>query len=51
MAAEHDVDRLVRDAFFAKAASGVLVKVGAARPDYLSISASYRALDWKVICH
>jgi FkbM family methyltransferase len=49
MTAEHDVDRLVRDAFFARAASGVLVEVGAAKPDYLSISASYRALGWKVI--
>jgi FkbM family methyltransferase len=49
MAAEHDVDRLVRDAFFAGAASGVLVEVGAARPDYLSISASYRGQGWKII--
>lgn len=49
MAAEHDVDRLVRDSFFTNAASGVLVEVGAAKPDYLSISASYRTLGWKVI--
>lgn len=49
MAAEHDVDRVVRDAFFAKTTNGVLVEVGAARPEYLSISASYRALGWKVI--
>jgi hypothetical protein len=49
MAAEHDVDQVVRDAFFAETTDGVLVEVGAARPEYLSISASYRALGWKVI--
>ena len=49
MAAEHDVDHVVRDAFFAKTTNGVLVEVGAARPKYLSISASYRALGWKII--
>lgn len=49
MAAEHDVDRLVRDAFFGDTSNGVLVEVGAAKPDYLSISASFRALGWKVI--
>jgi FkbM family methyltransferase len=49
MAAENDVDRVVRDAFFANSASGVLVEVGAAKPDYLSIGASYRALGWTVI--
>lgn len=49
MAAEHDVDRLVREEFFTGYGPGVLVEVGAARPDYLSISASYRDLGWKVI--
>lgn len=49
MAAEHDIDRIVQTAFFNKARSGVLVEVGAARPDYLSISASFRGLGWKVI--
>ena len=49
MAAEHDVDRLVREAFFANSVSGVLVEVGAAKPDYLSIGESYRARGWKVI--
>jgi FkbM family methyltransferase len=49
MTAEHDVDRRVREAFFPKAKSGVLVEVGAARPDFLSIGASFHTLGWKVI--
>lgn len=49
MAAEGHVDRLVREAFFRNRDSGVLVEVGAARPDYLSIGASFRALGWQVI--
>lgn len=49
MAAEGNVDRLVREAFFADHETGVLVEVGAARPDYLSISASFRALGWTII--
>jgi FkbM family methyltransferase len=49
MAAEGNVDRVVRDAFFAGIRNGVLVEVGAAMPDYLSIGASFRALGWKVI--
>ena len=49
MAAEHDIDRIVRDAFFNDRSNGVIVEVGAARPDYLSISASFRELGWSVI--
>ncbi len=49
MAAEGHVDRLVLDAFFRNRSKGVVVEVGAARPDYLSIGASFRALGWKVI--
>lgn len=49
MAAEHDIDLIVREEFFQDQPPGVLVEVGAARPDYLSISASYRALGWKII--
>lgn len=49
MSAEHDVDRIVREEFFPGQGKGVLVEVGAARPDYLSISASFRELGWKVI--
>jgi FkbM family methyltransferase len=49
MAAEDNVDRVVRDAFFAGVKNGVLVEVGAAMPDYLSIGASFRGLGWKVI--
>jgi FkbM family methyltransferase len=49
MTAEHDVDLLVWEGFFANSVSGVLVEVGAARPDYLSIGSSFRARGWKVI--
>jgi FkbM family methyltransferase len=49
MGAECDVDLIVRDALFSDRKNGVLVEVGAARPDYLSISASYRALGWKIV--
>lgn len=50
MAAESDVDRHVWAAFFAKRETpGVLVEIGAARPDYLSISASFRRRGWKII--
>lgn len=47
--AEGNVDRIVRERFFADQSSGVVVEVGAARPDYLSISALYRSLGWKVV--
>ena len=50
MTAEMDVDRHIWEAFFAdRTAPGVLVEVGAARPDYLSISASFRRRGWKVV--
>jgi FkbM family methyltransferase len=60
MAAEHDIDVVVRDHFFPRPAqkilgifprrnSKVIIEVGAARPDYLSIGASFRKLGWKVI--
>src|SRR5271165_2783567 len=47
--AEGDVDRKVRARFFPDQASGVLVEVGAAQPDYLSVGASYRDLGWDVV--
>jgi FkbM family methyltransferase len=49
MAAEHDVDRGRARCVLRWGDGGVLVEIGAARPDYLSISASYRALGWKII--
>lgn len=50
MAAESDIDALVRSTFFPDPAHrGVIVDVGAARPSYLSNSESFRALGWKVI--
>jgi FkbM family methyltransferase len=49
MAAEGNVDLIVHDTFFRDHETGVLVEVGAARPDYLSISASYRSRGWRII--
>ena len=40
---------LVQRAFFAGRGPGVIVDVGAARPDYLSVSAHFRSLGWRVI--
>jgi len=47
--AEGDVDRILRERFFPGPERGTFVEVGAARPDYLSISALYRSLGWQVI--
>lgn len=47
--AEGDVDRLVRARFFPEETDGVMVEVGAARPDFLSLSASFRRLGWTVV--
>ena len=47
--AEGDLDQIVRDRFFPGLAAGVFVDVGAARPDFLSMSALYRTLGWRVI--
>lgn len=50
MTAEKDVDILVHDKFFKdKSEPGVFVEVGAALPDYLSISARFRDLGWKIV--
>jgi FkbM family methyltransferase len=49
MPAEHDIDIVVKNAFFAESKPGVFVEVGAARPDYLSISESFRKQGWKII--
>jgi FkbM family methyltransferase len=48
MSAEGSVDKLIADRFFA-GRRGVVVEVGAARPDYLSVSEHFRTLDWRVI--
>lgn len=47
--AEGDVDKIVRQRFFSNQRTGVFVDVGAANPDYLSVSALYRSLGWRVI--
>ena len=49
MVAEGNVDLIVHDTFFRDHKTGVLVEVGAARPDYLSIGASYRSRGWRII--
>ena len=46
--AEGDVDRLIAETFF-KDRRGVFVEVGAARPDFLSVSAGFRKNGWRVI--
>jgi len=47
--AEGGIDRLIHQRFFPGARSGVFVEVGAAGPRYLSNSAFYRSLGWRVI--
>jgi FkbM family methyltransferase len=47
--AEGNVDELVRARFFPTQISGLMVEVGAANPDHLSISALYRSLGWTVV--
>jgi FkbM family methyltransferase len=49
MAAEQEIDIAVRERFFPEKYKGVLIEVGAARPDYLSVGASYRERGWNVI--
>jgi len=47
--AEGDVDKIVRQRFFPNQNAGIFIDVGAANPDYLSVSALYRSLGWRVI--
>jgi FkbM family methyltransferase len=47
--AELDVDRKVLASFFAGQGTGLFVDVGAARPDYLSVSALFRDAGWRVL--
>ncbi|MEA5390271.1 FkbM family methyltransferase [Cyanobium gracile UHCC 0139] len=47
--AEGNVDVLIRDTFFPDVSSGVLVEVGAASPDFLSLGNSFRGCGWRVI--
>ncbi len=47
---ECDVDLVVQDAFFPDPAyRGTMIEVGAAKPDYLSVSATFRQRAWRVI--
>lgn len=48
--AEGNVDRTILRRFFpAQKPDGVFLDVGAARPDYLSISSLFRSLGWRVL--
>jgi hypothetical protein len=47
--AEGNVDEVVRARFFRDQDAGVLVEVGSADPEYLSVSALYRGLGWNVV--
>ncbi|MCF7975674.1 MAG: FkbM family methyltransferase [Phycisphaerae bacterium] len=47
--AENDVDRIVRDRFFPDTKTGIFVDVGAARPDFLSVSSLFRSGGWRII--
>jgi FkbM family methyltransferase len=47
--AESNVDIIVREHLFRNAEKGVFVEVGAAHPDWLSISASFRTAGWRII--
>ena len=47
--AESDVDRVIQRRFFDSRTNGLFVDVGAAKPDYLSVSALYRSLGWTVL--
>ncbi|HEV7239990.1 MAG TPA: FkbM family methyltransferase [Thermoanaerobaculia bacterium] len=46
---EGGIDLLVQQRFFPEAKGRVFVEVGAARPDYLSMSALFRSSGWKVL--
>lgn len=47
--ADLDVDKNVLSTFFAGQSTGIFVDVGAARPDYLSVSALFRQAGWRVL--
>lgn len=49
VATEGQVDLLVRDSFFPPGYRGVMVEVGAASPDFLSLGNSFRQCGWRVI--
>jgi len=46
---EGGVDLLVRTRFFPAQTAGVMIEVGAANPDYLSLGALYRSMGWTVL--
>jgi lipopolysaccharide transport system ATP-binding protein len=46
---EGDIDVVVRREFFPGETHGIMIEIGAARPDFLSIGASFRAAGWRVV--
>ncbi|MGA7852841.1 MAG: FkbM family methyltransferase [Candidatus Acidiferrales bacterium] len=47
---EGDVDLIVQEAFFPDPLyRGTMIEVGAAKPDYLSVSATFRSRGWRVL--
>ena len=46
---EFDTDRHLRDRFFPGETTGVMVEVGAATPEYLSLSQHFRLSGWRCI--
>jgi FkbM family methyltransferase len=47
--AEGNIDKIIRLAFFLGMKRGVFVEVGAAHPEYISISKHFRDAGWRVI--
>jgi FkbM family methyltransferase len=47
--AEGNVDHIISNRFFPHERAGVFVDVGAARPDFLSISSLFRSLRWRIL--
>jgi FkbM family methyltransferase len=49
LTAEGNIDSIVWNEFFPNQRSGVMIEIGAARPDFLSIGAGFRSKGWRVI--
>ena len=45
----YEVEQIVYDTFFRDRAPGVMIEVGAARPDFLNQGAHFRARGWRVL--
>lgn len=47
--AEGNLDRMIQERFFQTGNTGIFVDVGAAHPEYLSNSALFRSLGWRIV--